>query len=126
MRKIQENPRNCPVTRTVGYIGGKWKPIILVSLMDGIIRFGKLTLFLPTISRKILTQQLRELEEDGLIIRHSYNEKPPRVEYELSERGKTLIPVLQAMYDWGKHAEEGAWQENVQIPVACVDLEKVK
>jgi DNA-binding HxlR family transcriptional regulator len=58
--------------------------------------------FLPTISRKILTQQLRELEEDGLIIRHSYSEKPPRVEYELSEKGKTLIPLLKAMHDWGK------------------------
>jgi DNA-binding HxlR family transcriptional regulator len=104
MRKIHENPRNCPVTRTVDYIGGKWKPIILELLMDGTIRFGKLALFLPSISRKILTQQLRELEEDGLISRHSYPEKPPRVEYKLSEKGQTLVPVLQAMHEWGKKA----------------------
>jgi len=56
----------------------------------------------------MLTQQLRELEDDGLVIRHSFTEKPPRVEYELSEKGKTLIPVLQAMYDWGERIEEAA------------------
>jgi len=69
---------------------------------------------MPDISRKILTQQLKELEEDGLIIRHKYMEKPPRVEYELSERGKTLIPVLKAMYDWGiqieGHHEGVTWE----------------
>jgi len=108
MRKIQENPLNCPITRTVGYIGGKWKPIILVLLTDGRVRFGKITLSLPTISRKMLTQQLRELEDDGLVVRYSYTEKPPRVEYELSEKGKTLIPVLQAMYDWGQLVGEAA------------------
>ncbi len=101
-RKIHENPNNCPVTKTIGYIGGKWKPIILFLLMDGSMRFGKLTLFLPSISRKILTQQLKELEEDGLILRHSFSEKPPRVEYELSERGQTIIPVLKSMCAWGE------------------------
>jgi DNA-binding HxlR family transcriptional regulator len=101
MRKVQENPRNCPVTRTVGYIGNKWKPIILLLLSDGQVRFGKLNMFLPTISRKILTQQLRELEQDGLINRHSYMEKPPRVEYSMSEMGKTLIPIIEAMNKWG-------------------------
>jgi len=101
MRKYQNNPFNCAVVRTVQYIGGKWKPIILIRLIKGPVRFGKLTVQVPDISRKILTQQLRELEEDRLIIRHEYQEKPPRVEYELSERGKTLIPVLKAMFDWG-------------------------
>jgi DNA-binding HxlR family transcriptional regulator len=56
----------------------------------------------------MLTQQLRELEDDGLVVRYSYTEKPPRVEYELSEKGKTLIPVLQAMYDWGQLVGEAA------------------
>lgn len=89
------------MTRTVGYIGNKWKPIILLLLSDGQVRFGRLAMFLPTISRKILTEQLRELEEDGLILRHSFMEKPPRVEYEMSEKGKTLIPVINAMNKWG-------------------------
>jgi DNA-binding HxlR family transcriptional regulator len=95
MRKMQQNPENCAVVRTMGYIGGKWKPIILIRLLTGsTVRFGKLAVQMPDISRKILSQQLKELEEDGLITRHKYLEKPPRVEYELSERGKTLIPVL--------------------------------
>ncbi len=104
-----QNPENCAVVRTMGYIGGKWKPIILIRLLtSGHVRFGKLAVLMPDISRKILSQQLKELEEDGLIIRHSYMEKPPRVEYELSERGKTLIPVLKAMHDWGAQIEDPA------------------
>jgi len=118
MRKLQQNPYNCAVVRTVGYIGGKWKPIILIRLINSSVRFGKLTVQIPDISRKILTQQLRELEEDGLIIRHSYSEKPPRVEYELSNTGKTLIPILKAMYDWGSQMEDpatrGTWDPVVE------------
>ncbi|BAV06316.1 transcriptional regulator, HxlR family [Filimonas lacunae] len=83
------------------YIGGKWKPIILGRLVNGAVRFGKLVVQIPDISRKILTEQLKELEDDGLIIRHSYNEKPPRVEYELSDMGKSVIPILMAMTEWG-------------------------
>ncbi|MBB6270553.1 DNA-binding HxlR family transcriptional regulator [Pedobacter cryoconitis] len=113
MRKYQNNPFNCAVVRTVNYIGGKWKPIILIRLLSGSVRFGKLTSQIPDISRKILTQQLKELEEDGLIIRNEYKEKPPRVEYELSERGKTLMPILKAMFDWGVQMESpetrGTW-----------------
>jgi DNA-binding HxlR family transcriptional regulator len=106
MRKDQNNPFNCAVVRTVSYIGGKWKPIILIRLLNGRVRFGKLTMQIPNISRKILTQQLVELQQDGLILRHQFPEKPPRVEYELSERGKTLIPVLKAMFDWGVQMED--------------------
>jgi DNA-binding HxlR family transcriptional regulator len=109
MRKMMQNLENCAVVRTVGYIGGKWKPCILIRLLaGGQVRFGKLSVQMPDISRKILSQQLKELEEDGLIIRRSYMEKPPRVEYELSERGKTLIPILKAMYDWGIQIEDPA------------------
>jgi DNA-binding HxlR family transcriptional regulator len=102
----QNNPDDSPVARTVSCIGGKWKPIILTQLLEGNMRFGKFVELLPKISRKILTQQLKELENDNLIIRRKFNEKPPRVEYEISERGKTLIPILQAMYDWGKKSDE--------------------
>lgn len=101
MRKMQLNPMNCPVTRAVGFIGGKWKLIILALLVEGAMRFGRLTTFLPTISRKILSQELDQLEEDGLILRHSFNEKPPRVEYKLSEKGKSLIPILLSLREWG-------------------------
>jgi len=84
----------------------------------GKVRFGKLCAQMVDISRKILSQQLKELEEDGLIIRHSYMEKPPRVEYELSELGKTLIPVLKAMYDWGNQISppecRGTWEPVVK------------
>jgi DNA-binding HxlR family transcriptional regulator len=111
MKKIHNNPFNCAVVRTVSYIGGKWKPIILIRLIDGRVRFGKFTMLIPDISRKILTQQLKELENDGLIIRHQFQEKPPRVEYELSERGKTLIPVLKAMFDWGVQMEDTETKE---------------
>jgi len=106
MRKALQNPDNCAVVRTMGYIGGKWKPIVLIRIFTAVkIRFGKLAVQMPDISRKILSQQLKELEEDRLIIRQSYMEKPPRVEYELSELGKTLIPVLKAMNDWGEQME---------------------
>ena len=110
MRKVQENPMNCPVTRTVGFIGGKWKPIILGLLIEGPLRFGKLTVFLPTISRKMLSQELSELEKDGLVLRHSYMEKPPRVEHELSEKGKSMLPILYAMREWGTAEGAGTFE----------------
>ncbi|OMP79159.1 MULTISPECIES: helix-turn-helix domain-containing protein [unclassified Chitinophaga] len=101
MKKFKEHTSTCPIVHTMTYIGGKWKPIILGRLVNGAVRFGKLAVQIPDISRKILTEQLKELENDGLILRHSYNEKPPRVEYELSEIGKTVIPVLMAMTELG-------------------------
>lgn len=105
MKKFEHHPVTCPMIRTMSYIGGKWKPVILARLVVGNIRFGKMTVLIPDISRKILSQQLKELEEDGLIIRHSFNEKPPRVEYELSELGRSLMPILNAMNDWGLQME---------------------
>jgi DNA-binding HxlR family transcriptional regulator len=106
MKKFEQHPVHCPIMRTMGYIGGKWKPVILARLVPGNVRFGRLTIQIPEISRKILSEQLKELEEDGLIIRHSYCEKPPRVEYELSEKGKTLMPILTAMNEWGSQVEQ--------------------
>jgi len=106
MKKFEQHSETCPIVQTMNYIGGKWKPIILARIEPGNVRFGRLTVQIPHISRKILTQQLRELESDGLILRFSYNEKPPRVEYELSELGKTLIPVLRAMNEWAEKLPE--------------------
>jgi len=92
----------CPMTATLEYIGGRWKCIILFYLTAGTRRFGEIAARIPTISRKVLTQQLKELEGDGLIVRKQYNEIPPRVDYSLTDLGKSLSPVFMAMSDWGK------------------------
>ncbi len=91
----------CPVTAMLQLIGGKWKPVILYCLKSEKRRFGELSARIPDLSRKVLTQQLKELEEDGLVLRKQYNEIPPRVEYELTELGKSLAPVLAEMEKWG-------------------------
>lgn len=99
---IKNKPEiNCPVTALFELIGGKWKPVILYCLRSDTRRFGELTARIPSISRKVLTEQLKELESDNLIIRKQYNEIPPRVEYSLSELGKSLAPVLAEMEKWG-------------------------
>ena len=92
---------HCPVEAALDVIGGKWKPLILWALGDDIMRFGELQKGLPGVNAKMLTKQLRELEEDGVIRRTVYPEVPPRVEYEITEFGRTLIPILQALCNWG-------------------------
>ena len=84
-------------------IGGKWKPLILWALGDNVMRFGELQKGLPGVNAKMLTKQLRELEEDGVIRGTVYPEVPPRVEYAITDFGKTLIPILQALCTWGAH-----------------------
>jgi DNA-binding HxlR family transcriptional regulator len=91
----------CPVTGMLQLIGGKWKPVILYCLRTGKRRFGEISARIPDVSRKVLTDQLKELEEDGLLTRQQFNEIPPRVEYELTELGKSLTPVLNEMEKWG-------------------------
>lgn len=91
----------CPVTGMIQLIGGKWKPIILYCLRTDKRRFGEISARIPALSRKVLTEQLKELEEDGLLTRTQYNEIPPRVEYELTALGKSLTPVLNEMEKWG-------------------------
>ena len=98
---MEEHEYQCPVAATLGIIGGRWKPIIIWVLMNGSKRFGQLHAIIGDISRKILTEQLKELEADGLITRTEYKEIPPRVVYELSEKGNTLKPIIKAMNDWG-------------------------
>lgn len=95
------NPHQCPVTRTMSIIGGKWKPIILNCIGDKSIRFGKLNQLIPAISNKVLSSELKELEDLGLIERREYNELPPRVEYRLAKSGKSLIPLLHELANWG-------------------------
>ena len=91
----------CPLEVTLFLIGGKWKPRILINLKTGVKRFNELQKLIPNITQKMLTQQLRELEGDGLIIRKIYPVIPPKVEYSLTVIGKTFFPILDAMSDWG-------------------------
>ena len=91
----------CPVETTLMLIGDKWKVLILRDLMDGTKRFGELKKSIGTVSQKVLTAQLRDMEEKGLLTRKVYAEMPPRVEYTLTETGYSLKPVLDAMWAWG-------------------------
>jgi DNA-binding HxlR family transcriptional regulator len=92
----------CPAESTVGVIGGRWKVPVLWNLFAGTKRFSELKRALPGCTAKMLTQQLRELEEDGVVRRKVYAEVPPKVEYSLTERGQSLKPVVDAMCRWGK------------------------
>ena len=101
---IQENKSNafaaCPVTFVMERIGGYWKPVILFSLLTGTKRYSELKKSIPAITEKVLIQQLKQLEADGLIVRRSRPVVPPYVTYELSRSGKALRPVLYAMAEW--------------------------
>ncbi|WP_406065485.1 winged helix-turn-helix transcriptional regulator [Micromonospora sp. NBC_00860] len=92
---------HCPVELAVDVVGGKWRPVILAHLKEGVHRYGELRRRMPGISEKMLTQRLRELEADGLVLRHDHETTPPHVEYRLTDEGLSLAPVLQALYDWG-------------------------
>ena len=91
-----------PVEYTLSMIGGKWKPNILFLIQLGINRFGLLNKGIHGISKQMLTKQLRELENDGLITRKIYAEIPPRVEYFLSKKGESVFPILDALFKWGQ------------------------
>ncbi|MCD8375829.1 MAG: helix-turn-helix transcriptional regulator [Oscillospiraceae bacterium] len=92
----------CPVETTLVLIGNKWKVLILRDLLTGTKRFGELKKSLGSVSQKVLTAQLRAMEGSGLLTRTIYPEVPPRVEYALTELGRSLEPILDAMRDWGK------------------------
>ncbi|MDL2237086.1 helix-turn-helix transcriptional regulator [Christensenellaceae bacterium OttesenSCG-928-K19] len=92
---------NCPVSATLQLIGGKYKALVLWHLMDGVLRFSQLRKLVPGATPKMLTQQLRELERDGLIHREVYPVVPPKVEYSLTPLGESLRGILESMFDWG-------------------------
>jgi DNA-binding HxlR family transcriptional regulator/CheY-like chemotaxis protein len=92
----------CPVEVTIATIGGKWKCLILWWLRRDARRFSELKLLIPRISPKVLTHQLRELEQAGLVCRESYPETPPRVEYTLTPQGQTFVPITELMCEWGR------------------------
>lgn len=100
-KTIRMGEFKCPVTAMIQLIAGKWKPVILYCLKSEKRRFGEISARIPDLSRKVLTEQLKELEEDGLVKRKQFKEIPPRVEYELTELGKSLAPILTEMEKWG-------------------------
>lgn len=107
MLKFNEKNYPCYTTLTMGIIGGKWKAAILYNLISKTMRYNELRKTMPTITERTLSLQLKTLESDGIINRKVYASKPPlKVEYSLTELGKTLIPVLRAIVVWGKYVIE--------------------
>lgn len=92
----------CSVRPVLNVIGGKWKPVIIYHLLDGTKRFGQLRKLMPDATQKMLTQQLRELERDGIVTSKVFHEVPPKVEYSLTPYGRTLRPLMTELCQWGK------------------------
>ena len=102
MENLESRDRlTCSVEITLKVIGGRWKVLILRELFDGVKRFGELHRALHGITQKMLTQQLREMEQDGIVDRNVYLQVPPKVEYSLTPLGETLKPILDSMHEWG-------------------------
>lgn len=99
---LKDKEYRCTVEVTLQIIGGKWKSVLLWHLSHKTLRFSQLQRRLPDCTQKMLTQQLRELEADGMIHRQVYAEVPPRVEYSLTPRGVSVVPILSLMCDWGR------------------------
>lgn len=92
----------CPVTYCLSVVGGKWKPVILYCIANGVDRFGAMQRAVPGITKQMLTKQLRELEADGVISRLVYAEVPPCVDYALTDVGRTVLPIIDQMKAWGE------------------------
>lgn len=108
-RKAQRT--GCAVEVTLSVIGGVWKPIILFHLLNGKLRFNQLCRMVSSATPRMMTLQLRELEADGIISRTVYAEVPPKVEYELTDQGRSLEPILLTMRDWGEQFQEAQGSE---------------
>lgn len=102
MQEAKKELPACPVETTLALIGDKWKVLILRDLLPGTKRFGELKKSIGSVSQKVLTAQLRDMEANGLVHREVFAEVPPRVEYSLTDLGKSLKPILDAMKDWGE------------------------
>ena len=104
---MKKDMPDCPIETTLTLISNRWKVLILWDLLDGVKRFGELKKLLGGVSQKVLTANLRQMEEAGLLTRTVYAEVPPRVEYALTETGRSLRPVLEAMLEWGTRYKAG-------------------
>ncbi|MGN8056053.1 winged helix-turn-helix transcriptional regulator [Pedobacter sp. 22163] len=105
MKDVRFSFSKCSLTRSMGIVGNKWKPIIVYVLQKRKVRFGQLDALIPLITRKVLTEQLKELEDDGVIVREAFSEIPPRVEYSLTEKGLELLPILNSIILWNEKYE---------------------
>ncbi|MED4286845.1 winged helix-turn-helix transcriptional regulator [Priestia megaterium] len=115
MRHVFDKIFNYEKELTLSIISGKWKIVILWILgKEGTKRFGELKSLIPGITQRMLVNQLRELEEDLIVHRKVYPVVPPKVEYSLTEKGESLIPILESMYEWGKSYRESITQKNVE------------
>ena len=103
MIKFKDNEYQCSMELTLALIGGKWKALILWHLSEKTLRYSELKKTLPKVTPKMLTQQLRELEDSGLLKRFIYTQIPPKVEYSLTQAGKSLLPILDSMCKWGQN-----------------------
>lgn len=104
---------SCPVEFTLDVIGGKWKCVLLYHLIEGPRRFNELRRIVPTITQRMLTLQLRELEQDGILHREVHQQVPPKVEYSLTQLGETLVPIVLQLREWGlanKDLRDGEWR----------------
>ena len=101
MIKFRDNEYQCSMELTLDLIGGKWKSLILWHLAENTLRFSELRKTLPQVTQKMLTQQLRELEDCGLVKRFIYTQVPPKVEYSLTDAGRSLLPILSSLCQWG-------------------------
>ena len=102
-----ETQLTCPVQRTIALMGDKWKILVFIALSDGSRRFGQIQRALDGVTAKVLTRQLRDLERDGFLMRTVFAEVPPRVEYELTELGRSFLPIVEQLKDWSaKHSDE--------------------
>jgi DNA-binding HxlR family transcriptional regulator len=117
MRKPRHhNDITCPVEAALSRIGGKWKGLIVLRLLERTWRFNELMRSLPGCTQRMLTNQLRNLEEDGIVHREIFPQVPPRVEYSLTEIGRDLEPMVRAMCDWGQRHVDGVDVEFVLLP----------
>ncbi|MBO0473870.1 hypothetical protein IGL98_000262 [Enterococcus sp. DIV0840] len=119
-----EKKYNIGVEVTMDVIGGKWKPIILCNLRHQVMRTSELLRAIPNISQKMLTQQLRELEQDNIVDRKSYNQIPPKVEYSLSEYGESLGEILDLLCSWGETHAEHLIDSGEAISLNCDDQKR--
>jgi DNA-binding HxlR family transcriptional regulator len=111
MPGLPERPSDCPVDRTIRILGGRWKGLILYHLRQGPARFNVLRRLIPSVTQRMLTQHLRELEADGIVSRTVHAVVPPRVDYALTPLGLTLMPVVEAMAAWGASNPAAAIQD---------------
>lgn len=122
--KLVDNFPGCPVESTLTFLDGKWKGVILFHLLSGTLRFNELRRKAPLVTQRMLTKQLRELEDAGLISRTVHPVVPPHVDYALTPLGRSLEPVIQALHAWGKkHVVCEGGKKHVQLPEVAEDRE---